>query len=102
MGLPGYWAVLFRACCGRTPRRMRARPRLADDGRVAVAFEENRTLGIRNEYSFRGRIPHGPRARMPTLRRSRLRDRRQARYRLGWLGPSPGGIRTRWTTYGIL
>jgi len=71
------------------------------NGRVAVAFERNRLLGIRDGYSFRGRIPHGPRARAPMLRRPRYRDRRQARYRLGLLGPSPDGIRTRWTTFGI-
>jgi hypothetical protein len=33
-----------------------------------------------------------------TLRRSRYRDRRQVRYRLGRAHPWPGGLRTRWTT----
>ena len=63
-----------------------------------VAFRLSDTLGIRNGQKFRGRIIHGPRARVPTLRRPRYRDRRQARYRLGRAHPWPGWIHTSWTT----
>ena len=42
--------------------------------------------------------PHGPHARVTTHRRTRCRARRKSRFRLDGLGPSPGGVRTRWTT----
>jgi len=79
------------------------RPALAyfSCGQVAVAFRHFNTLGIRDEYSFRGCFPHGPHVHVPTHRRPRRRARRKARYRLGRLSPSPDGFRTRWTTYRI-
>ena len=46
---------------------------------------------------FEATVP-GPHARAPTLRQSRYRDRRKARYRLGRAHPWPGGICTRKTT----
>jgi hypothetical protein len=55
------------------------------------------TLGIRNAVLSRPPT-HGPHARVPTLRRSRYRDRRKARYRLGRAHPWPGRIFTCWTT----
>jgi len=84
-------------CHGRTPRRIRSSPRpLRAEG--VVAFKSFSTLGIREEYRFRGRMLHGPHVRMPTHRRGHFWHRRKARYRLGRAHPWPGGIRTRWTT----
>jgi hypothetical protein len=45
-----------------------------------------------------GPQPHGPHACVPTLRRPRGRDRRQAHDRRGRAHPWPDGFRTRWTT----
>ncbi len=53
-------------------------------GYTAAAFEMHESLGTRNERCFVADV-HGPRARVPTLRRHRYRDRRKARYRLGGL-----------------
>jgi len=47
--------------------------------------------------SFSRPRTHGPHARVPTLRRSRYRDRRKAHYRLGRAHPWQGGFHTRWT-----
>src|SRR5215831_14311466 len=98
-GLPGYGAVLFiRAMAehpaGYTPLLA---PQTFPQGDV-VAFESNRTLGIREDERFRGRMPHGPHVRLPTHRRPCLHDRRQAGYRLGRAHPWPGRMRTCWTT----
>ena len=96
-GPPGSLGRPLRACRGRTPRRARSRLALLVVG-IAVAFDAKSSLGTRNEYKFRGRMAHGPRACAPTLRRTRRRDRLQARYRLGRAHPWPDGFRTRWTT----
>src|SRR5215471_3778192 len=101
-GLPGYGAVLFiRAMvehpAGYTPLLA---PKTFPQGDV-VAFESNRTLGIREDERFRGRMPHGPHVRLPTHRRPCLHDRRKAGYRLGRAHPWPGRIRTCWTTHKV-
>jgi hypothetical protein len=61
MGLPGYWAVLFvRAVMQHPAGRDPSLPLLLFEkiyGEVSIAFAKNRTLGIRNEYSFRGHSP---------------------------------------------
>ncbi len=60
-GLPGYWAVLFLRAVVQHPAGLDpALPLLLFEkiyGKVAIAFTEKRTLGIRNEYSFRGHVP---------------------------------------------
>ena len=55
-----------------------------DGGYTAVAFKKRKTLSTRHDRCFVADV-HGPRARVPTLRRYRYRDRRKARYRLGGL-----------------
>ena len=96
MGLPGHWAVLFaRAVVVHPAGRGPDSPTVVG---IAVAFDARSSLGTRNEYKFRGRMAHGPRACAPTLRRTRRRDRLQARYRLGRAHPWPDRFRTRWTT----
>ncbi len=59
--LPGYWAVLFvRAVMQHPAGRDPALPLLLFEkiyGEGAIAFTENRTLGIRNDHSFRGHVP---------------------------------------------
>ena len=59
--LPGYWAVLFvRAVVKHPAGYDPSLPLLLFEkihGEAAIAFTENRTLGIRNEYSFRGHVP---------------------------------------------
>ncbi len=61
MGLPGYWAVLFvRAVTQHPAGRDLSSPLLLFEkiyGEVSIAFAKNRTLGIRDEYSFRGHVP---------------------------------------------
>ena len=59
------------------------------------------TTGLWAGPTNRKTLTHGPHARVPTLRRSRYRDRRQAHYRLGRAHPWPGGIRTHWMTNDI-
>ncbi len=55
--LPGYWAILFvRAVMQHPAGRDPALPLLIY-GEVAIAFKEKRTLGIRNDHSFRGHVP---------------------------------------------
>ncbi len=84
MGLPGYRVVLFRACRGRTPRRMQARPCLTTHGRVAVAFKENCPLGIRDYRNFVAAFPTAH-----TLARLRFAGRvaaAVARLAIGWAG----------------
>ena len=46
----------LRACRGRTPRRIEACPRPVH-GQTLVAFEQNRTLGIRDEIVFEAAYP---------------------------------------------
>ncbi len=59
--LPGYWAVLFvRAVVQHPAGYDPSLPLLLFEkihGEAVVAFRENRTLGIRNGHSFRGRNP---------------------------------------------
>ena len=59
--LPGYWAVLFvRAAVQHPAGYDPSLPLLLFEkvcGEIAIAFTENRTLGIRNEYSFRSHLP---------------------------------------------
>ena len=59
--LPGYWAVLFvRAVMQHPAGRDPSWPLLLFEkiyGEVSIAFAKNRTLGIRNEYSFRSHLP---------------------------------------------
>ncbi len=59
--LPGYWAVLFlRAVVQHPAGRDPSSPLLLFEkihGEDAMAFAKNRTLGIRNGYSFRGHVP---------------------------------------------
>ncbi len=56
MGLPGYWAVLFvRAVMPHPAGLDRSSPLLLFEkiyGEAAIAFTENRTLGIRNGIVF--------------------------------------------------
>jgi len=105
MGLPGYWAVLFLRAVVQHPAGLDlALPLLLFEkihGEVAIAFANNRTLGIRNDHSFRGHVPTAH--TLACLRFAGLvtEDRRKARYRLGRAHPWPGGLRTRWTTYEI-
>ena len=75
-------AVPTRPACRRDRRRLRG---IQPSGRPEC-------------HGFRGRMAHGPHACAPTHRRSRRRDRRKARYRLGRAHPWPDGFRTRWTT----
>jgi hypothetical protein len=60
-GLPGYWAVLFVRAVVQHPAGCAASSPLPlfeeIHGDGAIAFTENRTLGIRNGHSFRGRNP---------------------------------------------
>ena len=96
-GPPRFLGRPLRACRGRTPRRIQ--PLLAHNqrrGRRRLQGKQN--PGHPGWHRFRGRKPHGPHARVPTLRRPRCQDRRQARYRLGRAHPWPDGLRTRWTT----
>lgn len=93
--LPGYWAVLFTLAVAQHPAGPDPSlplPILEEihEGTV-VTFTQNRTLGIRMTSLSRPQ-PHGPRARVPTLRRPRWRDRREARYRPGRAHPWPGRI----------
>ncbi len=59
--LPGYWAVLFgRAVVLHSAGLDPSSPLLLFEkiyGWVVIAFAKNRTLGIRNEYSFRSQLP---------------------------------------------
>jgi len=59
--LPGYWAVLFLRAVVQHPAGLDpALPLLLVEkiyGRIAIAFRTNRTLGIRDGYSFRGHVP---------------------------------------------
>ena len=91
MGLPGYGAVLMsRVPSPPTPpgslplahflRSARRRLRAIQRSRHPVC------------HRFRGRIPHGPRACVPTLLRSRCRSRRKARYWLGRATPGQAGF----------
>ena len=96
-GLPGAWAILFVRAVVDGPRRVRPLPRPLSGG-VAVAFRLSNTLGT-PESRFLSWLPtHGPRARVPTHRRTRCRSRRKARYRPGRAHPWPGGFRTRGMT----
>src|SRR5262252_5188652 len=69
-GLPGAWTVLFVRAMVEHPAG--DTPLLAQTThmqRGVVAFRENRTLGLREDDRFRGRMPHGPHVRIPTHRR---------------------------------
>ena len=96
-GPPRFLDRPLRACRGRTPRRIRSPPR-PSKRRGRRHLQAIQHPGHPGSHRFRGRKPHGPHARVPTLRRPRCRDRRQARYRLGRAHPWPDGLRTRWTT----
>src|SRR5262249_45428896 len=64
-GLPGAWAVLFVRAMVEHPAG--DTPLLAQTTRMqrgVVAFRENRTLGLREDERFRGRMPHGPHVRI--------------------------------------
>ncbi len=99
--LPGYEAILFiRAVIQHPAGSDHSSPLLLFEkihGEAVVAFTLHETLGIRNAVLSRPPT-HGPHARVPTLRRSRYRDRRKARYRLGRAHPWPGRIFACWTT----
>ena len=80
-GLPGAWAILFaRAVVDDPAGCAHPSPIL---GVVTVAFRLPKALGTRKSTFFRGCLAHGPRVRVPTLRRVRYRPRRKARYRPG-------------------
>jgi hypothetical protein len=59
--LPGYWALLFmRAAVQHPAGSIPSLPLLLFEkihGGDAIAFAENRTLGIREDHSFRGHVP---------------------------------------------
>jgi hypothetical protein len=98
-GLPGYGTVLFIRAMVEHPAG--DTPLLAQTThmqRGVVAFRYTRTLGLREDSRFRGRMPHGPHVRTPTHRRPHFWDRRKAYYRLRRAHPWPGGFCTRWTT----
>ena len=95
-GLPGSWAVLFLRAVDEHPAGYDLPSPDLRRGRRRLQVIQH--FGHPGWHRFRGRKPHGPHARVPTLRRSRCRDRRQARYRLGRAHPWPDGLRTRWTT----
>jgi hypothetical protein len=82
-GPPRFLGRPLRACRGRSPRRWRRR--LALIGDAAAAFRAVDPLGHQN-YKFSRLLSPGPPARVPSHRRPRYRDRRQARYR-------PAGLR---------
>ena len=98
MGLPGAWTVLLlRAvvvhpagcdlpspCCGQT----------------AVAFKKSNSLGTRDDEVFVAAFPRPTRSRTyasPTASPPPAQGSLPA----GRAHPSPGGDRTRWTTYRI-
>ena len=60
-GLPGYWVILFvRAVVQHFAEHDFSLPLLLFEeiyGEIAIAFTQNRTLGIRNGYSFRSHVP---------------------------------------------
>ena len=101
-GPPRFLGRPLRARRGRTPRRIRPflapTPLRGDPRKGRRRLQVIQNPGHPEWHSFRGRIPHGSHARVPTLRRPRCRGRRKARYRLGRAHPWPGGFRTRWTT----
>lgn len=96
--------------CVRCPGRPTHRPRQAapPTADLAVCAQCARDLRVRHLVALRAQPErrgrgqsHGPRARAPTHRRPRYRDRRKARYRLGRLTHWLGGVCTRWMTYRI-
>jgi hypothetical protein len=60
-GLPGYWTVLFLRAVVQHPAGYGiSSPLLLFEkiyGEAAIAFRKFRSLGIRNEYSFRDHLP---------------------------------------------
>ncbi len=91
-GPPGLRGRPLPACRGATSRRTRlSSPLLLFEkiyGEVAIAFARNRTLGIRDEYSFRGHVPTAH-----TLARLRFADlvtETVARLTTGSGGLTPG------------
>ena len=90
MGLPGSWAILFRAC--RDPLTPPAASTSSQHDDDAAAFDVVERLGNRNNAVF-GADSHGPRARVPTYRRQECRScRRKARYRSAGLGFDRAGF----------
>ena len=86
-----------RACRGRTtpPDAYRPSPISRCGRRRLQAIRDPRHP---ESLPISGLPTHGPRARVPTHRRTRYRSRRKARYRPGRAHPWPGGICTRWMT----
>lgn len=93
-GLPGYWAVLVRACRDSTPRPLLVLLPINEFELLPSSCPG--TLGfVALNYSF-GAISRGPLARLPTHRRIRRRVRRKAGYwpaglSFGQAGLSPAG-----------
>ena len=87
----------LRACHGRTPRRIRPLLARLRRGRCCLQVKSS-TLGIREDYRFRGRSPTAHTFACLRIAEPFSDDRRKAGYRLGRAHPWPGGIRTRWTT----
>ena len=87
-GLPGYRAVLFRACRGRTPRRIEACPR-PDYGQTLVAFEQNSALGIRDGIDFEAAYPTAH--TLACLRFAGCVTAPVARLATGWVGSPLAG-----------
>jgi hypothetical protein len=90
--LPGYGAILFvRAVVQHSAGLALASPLLLFEkihGEVAIAFTENRTLGIRKDHSFRGHVPtvHT----LACLRFADLVTETVARFATGSGGLTPG------------
>lgn len=94
-GLPGAWLVLLlRAVVIDPAGCVLALPIVAASPPSSSGPPSPSTPGI---STLSWLFSHGPFARVPTHRRIHCCFRRKARFRLGGLHPSPGGILTRWT-----
>lgn len=89
-GLPGAWAIPFRACRSPRPRRVRCAPRPVTVRSPSPSGPARPSAP--GMHSLSRLSTHGPLARVPTLRRIRYRPRRKARYRPGGLTLGRAGV----------
>ena len=80
-GPPRFLDRPLRACYGRTPRRIYAPPRPVTQGPLLPSLYSS-TLGIREEYRFRGRSPMARTFACLHIASRVFHGRRQACYRL--------------------